>query len=272
VPLINPLSSFTAKLGHVFLIASWQALALLFLTLFLLLGKDKLRDHESFDSSSSSKEDYVNIISKLLPSNPSLPIGMALDFSLVPTQSIYKLKKFLPTYSASKDRKQLVLHDSKVTLRKKPKKISSLAAWMSAIFGLGCYLQLRQFLGKSDGKFSWPSFYIYTERVSAYFLVYTFESVMLFDMAFPWWRHAYSLSWGSDNSFLKDLFCRVKNTGFPGKDTNPSFVVPTCQDWNCGNCKRGSSCKFKHVCFLCGDPSHRKDSCPKASKGAPGSP
>jgi hypothetical protein len=200
------------------------------------------------------------------------PKGTPLDFSAAPHQKIFKIEKFLPHYVEDPDSKSLsVKADGSIGLRKKARKISSPSQWLVAANGLGRYLAKCQSSGKGEAEFSWNDFHVFTDRVAAYFQAYTFDSVIAFEQAFRKWRRFHKTSWSSDNSFLRDVTCRLKppsNLPSPGADPK---IVPICRNFNKPTGCSRRDCKFRHVCSIDGAAGHGASECPSQKNPGKGS-
>lgn len=197
-------------------------------------------------------------------SSTSLPIlasGANSCHSFIPgNQAIYELGKYLRSYSPEEAADSFTLDASgNLVVKKSVRKISSAVEWNEAILNFGVALSESPSETKT---FSWAAFTVYISRVAVYFRLYSFSSVMAFDIAFRKWRRAHDLPWDASNELIKDLILTrsVPPTAVP---TSKPVRDNSCGDFQNGKCKR-PSCLYPHRCRRCNTtfaPSFRACPC-----------
>ena len=189
----------------------------------------------------------VNSGTSLL-SLPPLSSGASSCHSFIPTsQPIYDLGKYLRSYVPEDSASTLMLDASgNLVARKSVRKISSAAEWNEAMLNFAVALSESPSEAQT---FTWAAFTVYLSRVALYFRLYTFPSVIAFDVAFRKWRRAHCLPWDASNGLINDLILT---------QTSAAPIIPaakpardnSCGDFQNGKCKR-PACVYPHRCRRC---------------------
>ena len=168
-------------------------------------------------------------------------------------QPIYDLAKFLHSYDASNSADFLsVSPNGEIQLKKRGKRIVCSDDWFAAMRNFGIALAASQ---TESTTFTWEAFILYIDRISRYFKLYSFTSVIEFDVAFRKWRRASNLRWDASNDYIRDLILvrlQPAQTGNPTRPPAPGGPKTTlkCNDFQAGRCNR-PICRYSHQCVKC---------------------
>ena len=175
------------------------------------------------------------------------------DLHIPAHQPIYDLAKYLHSYDASNPADFLsVSPNGEIQLRKRGKKIMCCDDWSAAMRNFGIALAASQ---TESATFTWKAFILYMDRIARYFKIYSFSSVMEFDVAFRKWRRASNLRWDASNDYIRDLILvrlQLAPTGNPNRPpaSGGARSAFKCNDFQAGRCSR-SACRYAHQCVKC---------------------
>ena len=130
-------------------------------------------------------------------------------------------------------------------------------AWMGASIRI-----LRTLIGRGDLALKDIDRYLtYMEKLSDLSAKYTWTSLRNYDREFRRWQAQTGVAWTQDNSHLAEAYLYVRQdpvkqppalrqTGSQGSPRHHRDQQgPICRQFNLGDCRFGSTCRFRHVCL-----------------------
>jgi hypothetical protein len=187
------------------------------------------------------------------------PSGEDPNSLFVPVnQPIYRLADYLPNVSGSDPDDTLNVVDGHIRVGQSKRKIGSAHEWACA------FRNFAVLLAASPAElpiFSWTDISLYQNMIAGYFLVYTFTSVVEYDLAFRKWRRAFGRRWSDANHYLVAVHLKPKpvtstpHTSAPPRTSSGPGPVPgrrnRCYEFSGSNgCKR-PACNYAHTCAQC---------------------
>ena len=132
--------------------------------------------------------------------------------------------------------------------------------WLSASRNFGIALAASP---SEAATFLWESFTLYVDRISRYFRLYSFTSVLEYDTAFRKQQRASNLPWEASNDYVRDMLLMWRiSPSLPSSNPTPTIPksAPKCNDFQTGCCNRANCC-YSHKC------SRRATSWPMSASG-----
>ena len=98
------------------------------------------------------------------------------------------------------------------------------------------------------------SYYLaYTVKIAGLAQRYLWQSVLVYDREYRWAQCVYKFPWGSDVPHLITAHLVPRQPQSAKRyDVKRSQISDSCRLFNHKQCGYGDSCKYKHVCSLCG--------------------